>query len=298
MSIYGRLGFNYDDPNGVIVDLSDSIKNNMNNSPHVLEAWQIGDIANNNVNSYTQNPLSSVNNNLMTYTQNIVSVYNSMPSNTIYGSTSAITTLFSTIKTTSINLANNAISGVIHDFKWHTDRLSDVRTYQNDLDAGLTNMDELPYYQTATGIGKAVSYIIYQSDEVQNTSGVMGSFTSLFTGPQLNDFANNIINYSTTINNSITLVLVGGTGGVGDPYVYQANSNLSLSVVNSMSSNLTSLSTMLTTRKTHDENFYKNSIEILNDVRDVRKFSKMGASETTIVNDYIGTNKLKSRINS
>lgn len=285
-TIFDRLGYAYIDTAGDIKELPANTLSSMNAVPSMLTTWQKNDIANSNVGGYTQNPLTSTLTTLETSRTNILSVYTTPTTNTIQGSTSTITDLFITIKSTCGTLANT-----IRDFKYHTDRLSDVRSYSDDLAVGLTNMDELPYYTNAVAIGKAISYVIYQSDNVQNTAGIMGSFTSLLTKPTLSNIANTISTYSATISGSLTI-----TCDPSNTSICWANSNLSLSDVSAMSSNLTSLNTTLDTRRTHDENFYKNSQIILVEVRKVKAFSQMGSSEDFLANNIIGTDKLKSRI--
>jgi hypothetical protein len=52
------------------------------------------------------------------------------------------------------------------------------------------------------------------------------------------------------------------------------------------------------TRRTHDETFFTNMKTMVSDYKTVRQFSDMGESETTLVNDYTGTSKLLTRLNS
>ena len=285
-TIFDRLGYAYIDTAGDIKALPANTLTSMNAVPSMLATWQINDIATSNVGGYTQNPLVSTLSSIDASRSSILSVYTTPTTNTIQGSTSAITTSFNTIKSTAGTLANT-----IRDFKYHTDRLSDVRHYSDDLAIDLNNIDELPYYTSATAVGKAISYVIHQTDGVSNTVGIMGSFTSLLTKPELSNIANTISTYSSTISNSLTI-----TCDPSNTAICWANSNLSSAVVTAMSSNLTSLNTTLDTRRTHDENFYKKSQIVLGEVRKVKAFSQMGASEDFLANNIIGTDKLKSRI--
>jgi hypothetical protein len=52
------------------------------------------------------------------------------------------------------------------------------------------------------------------------------------------------------------------------------------------------------TRKLHDENFYTNSRTLMDDFAKVRQFSSMGQSQTALIENYIGTDKLITRITS
>lgn len=285
-TIFDRLGYAYIDTAGDIKTLPANTVTSMNNVPDILTAWQINDIASSNVGGYTENPLANTLASIESSRNSIISVYTTATTNTIQGSTSAITTLFNTIKSTAGTLANT-----VRDFKYHTDRLSDVRSYTDDLAIGLTNMDELPYYTNAAAVGKAISYVILQSDGVSNTSGIMGSFTSLLTKPELSNVATTISTYSSTISGSLTI-----TCDPSNTSICWANSNLSSAVVTSMSDTLTSLNNNMNTRRDHDENFYKKSQIVLGEVRKVKAFTQMGASEDFLARNIIGTDKLKSRI--
>jgi hypothetical protein len=52
----------------------------------------------------------------------------------------------------------------------------------------------------------------------------------------------------------------------------------------------------MTTRRTHDENFYINSGSILEEYNELKKFKAPGSSETNIINEYIGTTRLKNNL--
>jgi len=285
-TIFERLGYAYIDTAGDIKQLPADTISNMSVVPTLLEPWQITDIQNDDVGGYTENPLASTLSTLDSHRTNILNTFYTTSSNNITGSTASITSKFDNIKSTAIALANNII-----DFKLHTDRLSDVRSYSDDLAAGFTNMDEFPYYVVATSVGKALSYIIMQTDNVQNTVGIMGSFTSLLTKPTLSNVAITISTHASTISNSLTI-----TCDTSNTSICWANSNLSSTVVESISNDLTSLSTLLVTRKNHDENFFKNSQKLMGEVKKVKAFSQMGASEDYLAKNIIGTDKLKSRI--
>jgi hypothetical protein len=49
-------------------------------------------------------------------------------------------------------------------------------------------------------------------------------------------------------------------------------------------------------RRVHDENFYTKSNEIVSEARSIRRYSNLGVSEDSLVQNLIGTDKLKSRL--
>jgi hypothetical protein len=46
----------------------------------------------------------------------------------------------------------------------------------------------------------------------------------------------------------------------------------------------------------HDENFYTNSNNLVNEAKNIRRYSNLGAAENSLVNNLVGTDKLKSRL--
>jgi len=55
---------------------------------------------------------------------------------------------------------------------------------------------------------------------------------------------------------------------------------------------------LMNSRRTADVTFYYNSQSIVNDYNTLKQFSTPGQSESYLYNNYVGTDKLKTRINS
>ena len=140
-----------------------------------------------------------------------------------------------------------------------------------------------PHYKTSVGIGKMLSYVTNQSDGVQNNSVMMGSFTSLM-------IANTLTNLNTTANN-LSITLARTMDGLG-------NSNASLTLVQSVSDAANAIYNTMTTYRQQDINFYTNSQAVMNDVQSTGDLTRLGQTETNLINNYIGTPKAISRINS
>jgi len=73
-------------------------------------------------------------------------------------------------------------------------------------------------------------------------------------------------------------------------------SNLTLTQINTIVTNVGALGTTMNTRRTHDENFYANCNIILEQYNEMKKYKSPGTSETNIINDYIGTTRLKNNL--
>jgi hypothetical protein len=71
---------------------------------------------------------------------------------------------------------------------------------------------------------------------------------------------------------------------------------LSYVAVNTIATAANSLITLIRDRRIHDENFYTKSNELVNEAKTIRRYSNLGASEDNLVQNLIGTDKLKSRL--
>ena len=225
MSVFGRLGYTpYSGSN--VSNLSDGVKKQMDSMPDMLQPWQKEDMANNNVSDYFKNPLQSSIQNVWTSANNIIAIPNLVSTNV-----------------SSILVAAQSLYAAANNFNNHTNRLS-----------GLTEPPEsdptLPTYKTASSVGKMVMYIVYQTDGVQNNSPMVGCFSSLYTKNDLDAYASIIQGYATTIQNSITTIVVE------EPPSTTYTSNLTQQQASNMVSNLNSISTFMDNRRTADVNFY------------------------------------------
>ena len=279
MSIYGRLGFNSTDPTtaATVTNYSSGVANNMAIMPSMLpHAWQIEDISNSNVGGYFVNPVYSSASSILTvsgYTAGIFITYN--PSSISID----ITNLLYNIATTSINIYNTSAPNYIYV----TNRESNVVGPGSDITT--------VHYQMAMGQGKLLSYLTSQSDGVQNNSPIMGNFTSLTLGNTLSNLNSSLIIYYNTLANSITITS-NGNGG------YANTSNISLSNAQGFSDTVNTINTLMTTYPAQDNAFFTNSKSVIADYSVVSSLGDLGSTENYLINKYIGTDKLKTRINS
>ena len=75
-------------------------------------------------------------------------------------------------------------------------------------------------------------------------------------------------------------------------------SSFSLAQTQALQSTVSSIYNLMTTYPAQDNAFFTNSKAIMSDYSVVSSLGNMGATETTLVTNYIGTDKLKTRINS
>jgi len=280
--VFARLGYNFDDPNETIQVFSDKTKAQLNAVPALLDSWAGKDLATSNVSGYYKNPLATDVQTISDSANSIVSLVTA--ANGLLGLTGTITTLFA-------NIANTNLATVCQSYKLHTDRLSGVRNFDDDVGANTSAIYTSPYKDPAIGYGKSAMYIVNQTDGIVNTAPILGSFTSLFVGPQINANSSIISTYYNIINYSITVTTDGGGNTIH-------TSNLSQTVVTTIDSQLANTTIFLANRENHDKNYYANLKVVSEDYQELRKLQNLGESESTLIEDFIGTDKLLSRLNA
>jgi hypothetical protein len=263
-SIYNRLGYNFDTTKfGDDVNLAPGANNFLNNSSINLSQWQVDDIATSTATGYYQNPYSSV-------LSNITIVLNGMAANC---NTSSITFNAAPIQANTLySSIINALTAV-SDFTTHTNYISGIERSANTV--------LYPDLNTALSIGRQVLSLTNKADQTQNNVPILGSFTSLYIRDDVDSRSNAIIIDSRTLGNSL--------------YVEDGNtySNISISSINTIITDVNSLQTLLATRRNGDINFYQNSLAIVRDYQTVLTFSSVGDTQNSLL-QIVGTTKLKT----
>jgi len=277
-TLFQKLGYNYSDPHGDVTSLSADTIEHLDSLPSIIEDWQSQDISDSNVGGYNQNPLGTISTTIATTANQIMNLTSTIE---LYDNAGV-----SSIMANVANAANNLIS-TMNAFKDHTDRVSGVTSYSDYItEAGSSIASTKPFKDTIKGYSKLLMYVIYQTDGISNTSIMYGAQTSLFTGPEANTYSNTLTTYKTTVNSSI--------------YISGPNtkSTLTSTQANTINIGINEMLTFFDTRRTHDETFFTNMKTMVSDYQKTRQFSNMGESETNLVNNYTGTSKILTRINS
>jgi len=258
--VYATLGYNFNDPNSVVINLSANTIAHLNSMPAFIDSWQAQDIANNTVGGYYQNPVASNISSIITISQTMITVANTGASQNIANCDLIIT-------------AANTLANVATSFLAHTNRISGVTPFVGqDV--------ENPYYDTAMGLGKTALYITNQTDNITNTSPILGSFTSILIVSEVGSANTVLANDLIILNNGVT-----------------AN-NLTQSQISQILSDIANANTLLVTRQAADVTYYTNLRSFVDKYNSVKKFTNMGETETYLVNNFVGTTKIKERINS
>ena len=294
-TLFDRTGFNFTDPSGTITALPNTAIQQLNTAPALVpNQWMRDDLINDDTTGYYVNPVASSCNTIWLSANTLINTTTS-----VTGSGN-LTALWTTINTNFKSIAGYNVTtgdaenppivtthvpGQIVQFINHTNRISGVVPITANTDAA-----DKPHLEQAMQIGRALTYVIYQVDGREDNAPMLGSFTSILVANTVSDYANVIVTYPNTVNNSISTTI--------DPITFDSisTSNLTYNTVNSIAGFANTLYTFLHDRRVHDENFYTNSIELVNEAKDISRYDNLGASENSLVQNLVGTDKLKSRL--
>jgi len=296
-TLFDRTGFNFTDTSGAITTLPNTAIQQLNTAPALVpNQWMKDDLINNDTTGYYKNPVANSCNTIW------------LSANTLINATSSVTgsgnltALWTTINNNFKSIAGYSVTtgdaenppivtthvpGEIVQFINHTNRISGVVPITANTDAA-----DKPHLEQAMQIGRALTYVIYQVDGREDNAPMLGSFTSILIANTINDYANVVVSYNNTINSSITIT----TTTVGEDVIITKTSNLSFAVVNNIATTANTLNTLFLERRIHDENFYRKSNELVNEAKNIRRYENLGASEENLVQNLIGSDKLKSRL--
>ena len=192
--VFATLHYNFDDPNGAVETLSANTQAHLNTMPAFIESWQAQDIANNTVSGYFKNPVANSMNKIIANTTIIYGMANNDPANTWTNVNAAM------------DLANAASSLLVelNLMLSHTNNVSGI----NDVTTGGDAVNDFPYQETASGVGRFMIYLTHESDGVLNSSPIIGSMTCLFIDNDIE--ANNTIVYNDrlTVNSSNVMGII------------------------------------------------------------------------------------------
>ena len=271
-SIFERLSFNFDSSKfGDIELLGNTSIDYYNSISTNLKDWQYQDIINSTAGreQYFVNPVAQVCSDIK------------ISANSLY--LNSLNVSFENDETTG-----NLISPKSQDeFKSHTDNVSGVST--------LSMSQGIPSYDLMVAVGNEITRLIVTEENIANTSGVFGSATSLFVGDDLDTYLTILQNDVDLVDSSIRLEEIVDPEDPNTTIQIEV-SNLTIGQVASVYNNVSSLYTLINTRRTEDWQFFQNSLDILSDLANVTRFTYVGNTQISLINQYIGTEKLKTII--
>jgi hypothetical protein len=280
-SVYERLNFSFDTGKfGDSINLSDNTKSYLNAAPIKLEDWQKSDLANGSIvkTDYFKNPMINVtarlsdNVNVMNQIVQTIDTFDN-------GSGTAM----------KANLTNLIIE--IRNYLSHTSNISGVTEARANVSETSNVITHFPDYDKAVSAGEQILMLTNATDGVANTVPLLGNFTSLFISDDITANANNIINDLVTVRNSIRIEVIGGETPTSSNI-----SNLSANLITTITSNVVAANTLLSTRRLHDWNFYRNSLNILDDYNKINSLGRVGNTQKYLINNLVGTDKYKNNV--
>lgn len=248
---------------GTDVNLSEKAKNYLNTSPVRVSAWAKSDLANGSISrsDYFQNPVASYVSSISSNVNSIITVCVNDPA-----------TNFPLAEQEVKNLANTANTLILElqQFLNHTNRLSGV----SSLSANTEEDGLKPTYASCMAVGGVLLTLLSNTDNVDNASPILNNFTSLYIEDEL-------VSNNWTIGNST--VFLSGADTLTEP-----------AAIEQINVKLLTANTLLYTRRTSDENYYNSSLSIVRDFQLLNSLENAGSTERNLINNKIGTTKLKN----
>jgi len=266
--LFHSFNYNFDDPNGYIKELSQDTIDHLTSMPPFITPWQAEDIANDDFEGYYQNPMQSVTLSILT---NANAIY--IAANTGNGVIN-----MSNVRTAASELISNAQS-----FLSHTHRLSGIDPW--------TGTDTVnPYMEQAMNLGRTAMYITYQTDGVSNNAPILGSFCSLMIEPQMSANNNTLTIYTSNVVNSISSSF--------DIALQQTvhTSNLTGTQISTIVTHINNMKDYMRNRQIGDVDYYSNVKYFVDAYNKTKKLNNLGETERYLVQNFIGTDKAKTRI--
>lgn len=279
-NVFNRLSFSFDTGKfGDAIFLSDNTKDFLNTQPVSLETWQKNDLANGTIirTDYYKNPVLNVCNQLQSSTQNL---YNTMLTISIYDFADG----------SALVSSANTLLLEIDLYKKHTSNVSGVTSAEATVPEDGSPVIEYPDYDTSVQLGQELLMLLNNTDGIQDSSPVLGNMTSLFMREEI--ISNNIIiagDYP-ILSSSIY------TESVGEDIV--TKSNISASAANSIVTHIQTASEMLSARRLHDWNFFRQGLILLEDYNKIDKLENVGNTQSYLINNLIGTDEYKQKISA
>jgi hypothetical protein len=246
---------------GNVTEYDDKTKKHMDNVKIISNDDDYGDVLNNRVNSYYVNPVG-------TSCSSIISI------------TTAIANITGIdVAAPSILAAASNLATCTYNFYKHTQRLS-------GLEGINAESGDKPTLQLAINIGRQLSYYLYQTESIDDNSVILGSFSSLYTKSNLTSYITTISSYPTIIQSGIT----SNPDIVPPTYTYTGPTT-------EIVDNLNNIADFVNGKRTSDEAYYFRSRQIVANFGKAAALTSNGSAHKQLVNEVIGTNYAKERVN-
>jgi hypothetical protein len=267
MSVFARLGYNFDSSRfsnaGLLTSNTQSLLQLTSNNTTFYD-WQAVDLGAGSFNraAYYKNPTANVVSQLSSNLSLLFTTVNTLGTPVLGVYTSITNTAAALASTTSACLIE------LGNFISHTNNISGYSTN--------TATPLIPTYDAILSVGNQLVMVLNKTDGIANTVGVMGAMTSLFINDLLSSNNASINSDYITINT--------------------AGASTTLAQLNTASSHVSALYTMLNTRRNSDWTYYQNAQQVVRDYSQLTRFSNLSDTQTYMINNMIGTSQLISNI--
>jgi len=270
-SIYARLGFNSSDPttNATVSTYNSNVQTQLAMVPPLLKPWQANAVGSGAVTNLFQNPVANITQSIWNVSNTLVVLANNLTSSV----SGTITTQLANVNTNALLISTTSANAYLYI----TNRQSNVVPPNSD--------NVTPHYVSAISQSKTLSYLVHQSDGVQNNSVIMGNFTSITLGNTLTSLYNTMNTVTNILKTTITYGVSNTTS------IDAANASL-------LANSVYGINQLMTVYPAQDTQFFQNSANVLNDFASVTQFSNLGQSQMYLLTNYIGTANLVSNLNS
>ena len=279
MSIYARLGFNSDDPatNALAMPYSSNVMVQMDLLPPLIKPWQANAIGNSAVSGFFTNPVANVTQLIWDTSNTLVTLTSGL---TASPANNTVNTAVANVYATSTILSTNSAQ----TYFYITNRQSNVTPPNADTST--------PHYNTAIAQGKMLSYITNQSDNISNSSVMLGAFTSVTLGNTLANLYSTMYTLTNILANTITYYTDPITG---DPH---NTTNVSAANASALQNVVSTVNFVMSFYPAQDSQFFQNSSNVIHDYGTVSQFNNLGASQNYLLQNYIGSPTLLANLNS
>jgi hypothetical protein len=266
------------DPSAVgnnVLTFTSATANSLNALPQIGDSWQLNDVFTSNTGNYFVNPVGASTLSIENYATEMTTNFSYTVSSGEGG--------FSTYTVSGLEPIVAAATDLIdaaNNFLQHTNRISGVTSVQDD------HLSQFPHYDTAIAIGKTILYITNKHDNIGNNAPIIGNFTSIL-------IANTINSMATTMASDYSLVLgsiIPGT--LGRP----STTSLSGGQISTITARLINITTTMNTRANSDIAFFLAESDFVQKYNKLKKFNNVGQTESYLLSNFIGTDKIKQRI--
>lgn len=281
-TVFGRLSFNFDSTKfGDAINLSADAKNSLNNYSQIdgPDQWMITDMANGPIDStsYYRNPVLNVSNDIISSMTTLA-----LTANTQQGPYY--------IRFASSDIANNLTKSAAANRIAEMNRFISHTANVSGTVANAFQDPNIPTQDSITALGNQMIVLLNQTDGIQNTVGALGAMTSLFIESDLKANNDVISLFNQEILDNLEVRTIG--------FITANTCTLSNTRLQQMVDSLDSVYNFVLTRRTEDWSYFRNSFQVATENAFLHRFSQGAMSNTQmiLINDYIGSDKLKARL--